>query len=214
MRTLLLPARALALIVAVWAVAAPTDCVAGTCRPGELFNYFTIHSAALLILAVLLAMLHTIRAGGQPPWLTTLRALATTYMMVSGAVFAAMVAHAERFGHSLSVPLSSTVLHFVLPVYALADFLMDPQRHRLRWATAWLALIFPALWGVYTMALLFPGSLRGRWVSRRGVVCAGPVRPHRPHHRARRRHQPTTHQGGTFWPRSPHTASEPTEQYV
>lgn len=151
--------RAAALVVAVWAVVSRADCalVTGTCPGFHLFSYFTVHSTLLLIVAVLLALLSTAVNGAEPVWLTAFRALATTYTVVSGTVFAVLLANAELFGHLFLVPLSSKVMHFVLPVYAVADFLLGPYRHRLRWSTVWVAMIFPALWAVYTLA-------RGRMV--------------------------------------------------
>lgn len=159
MRVVVVLARAGALAVASWALVSRADCafVTRTCLGTNLFSYFTIHSAVLLIVAVLLAMLHTLFRALEPGWLTGLRALATTYTVVSGTVFGVLLANAELFGHLFLVPLSSKVLHFVLPVYAVADFLLGPGRTRLRWATTWLATVFPALWAVYTL-------VRGRMV--------------------------------------------------
>lgn len=158
-RFVVLGVRAAALVVAVWAVVARADCalVTGTCRGINLFSYFTIHSTVLLMVAVLLAMLHTTVHRTEPVWLTVFRAVATTYMVVSGTVFGLLLANAELFGHLFLVPLSSKVLHFVLPVYAVADFLLGPYRHRLRWSTVWVAMVFPFLWAIYTLA-------RGRMV--------------------------------------------------
>ncbi|MFI7482724.1 Pr6Pr family membrane protein [Kocuria sp. M1R5S2] len=155
----LVAARAAALTVAVWALVSRADCafVTRTCLGSNLFSYFTIHSAFLLILAVLLTVLFTVSGRPEPGWLTALRALATTYTVVSGAVFGVLIANAEMFGHLFLVPLSSKVIHFVLPVYAVADFLLAPGRHRIRWASTWLATVFPALWAVYTL-------VRGRMV--------------------------------------------------
>lgn len=151
--------RAAAVAVAVWALVSRADCafVTRTCLGSNLFSYFTIHSAVLMVLAILLAVLHTVAGRPEPPWLTVLRALATTYTVVSGAVFGLLIANAEMFGHLFLVPLSSKVLHFVLPVYAVADLLLAPGRHRLRWATTWLSTVFPAAWAVYTL-------VRGRMV--------------------------------------------------
>ncbi|GGG60415.1 hypothetical protein GCM10011374_24080 [Kocuria dechangensis] len=154
MRFVVLVLRAAALVVALWALLARADCalVTGTCPAFNLFSYFTVHSTLLLIVAVLLALLSTAVRGAEPVWLTAFRALATTYTVVSGAVFAVLLANAELFGHLFLVPLSSKVMHFVLPVYAVADFLLGPYRHRLRWSTVWLAMVFPALWALYTLA--------------------------------------------------------------
>lgn len=159
MRVVVVVLRAAALAVAIWALVSRADCafVTRTCLGSNLFSYFTIHSAFLLVLAVLLAMLHTASGRQEPGWLTGLRALSTTYTVVSGTVFAVLLANAELFGHLFLVPLSSKVLHFVLPVYAVLDFLLAPGRNRLRWATTWVATVFPALWAVYTL-------VRGRMV--------------------------------------------------
>lgn len=159
MRVVVVALRAAALAVAIWALVSRADCafVTRTCLGSNLFSYFTIHSAFLLVLAVLLAMLHTASGRKEPGWLTGLRALSTTYTVVSGTVFAVLLANAELFGHLFLVPLSSKVLHFVLPVYAVLDFLVAPGRNRLRWATTWVATVFPALWAVYTL-------VRGRMV--------------------------------------------------
>lgn len=121
MRVVVVAARACALAVAVWALVSRADCafVTRTCLGSNLFSYFTVHSAVLLILAVL--------------------------------VFGVLLANAELFGHLFLVPLSSQVLHFVLPVYAVADFLLCPGRRRLRWAATWASTVFPALWAVYTL---------------------------------------------------------------
>lgn len=159
MRIVVVAVRACALAVAVWALVSRADCafVTRTCLGSNLFSYFTVHSAVLLILTVLLALLHTAAGAPEPGWLTGLRAMATTYTVVSGAVFGVLLANAELFGHLFLVPLSSQVLHFVLPVYAVADFLLAPGRRRLRWASTWASTVFPALWALYTL-------VRGRLV--------------------------------------------------
>ncbi|MFI7582513.1 Pr6Pr family membrane protein [Kocuria sp. M1N1S27] len=151
--------RACALAVALWALVSRADCafVTRTCLGTNLFSYFTIHSAVLMVLALLLATLYTAARAAEPGWLTGFRAMATTYTVVSGTVFGVLLANAELFGHLFLVPLSSKVLHFVLPVYAVADFLLAPGRRRLRWASIWVSTVFPALWAVYTL-------VRGRMV--------------------------------------------------
>lgn len=152
-------ARVCALAVALWALVSRADCafVTRTCLGTNLFSYFTIHSAVLFVLAVLLALLHTAARAAEPGWLTGLRVMATTYTVVSGIVFGVLLANAELFGHLFLVPLSSQVLHFVLPVCAVADLLLAPGRRRLRWAATWTSTVFPALWAVYTL-------VRGRLV--------------------------------------------------
>jgi hypothetical protein len=145
--------RMAALATAVWALGSRASCavVTGSCLGSNLFSYFTVHSAFLFILAVLVAACYTLFTDSEPAWLTALRAMAVTYTVVSGVVFAALLANATLFDYLFLVPLSSKVLHFVLPFYAVADFLFGPCRHRLGWSTAWLAMVFPLLWAAYTL---------------------------------------------------------------
>lgn len=153
MRPVVVLARTIAFVVAIWALVARSDCafVTQTCLGTNVFSYFTVHSAFLLVLALLLATMHAASRVPEPGWLTELRGLATTYTVVSGVVFGTLLANAELFNHMFLVPLSSRILHFVLPVYAVLDLLLSPGRNRLRWRTAWLSLVFPALWAVYTL---------------------------------------------------------------
>jgi hypothetical protein len=151
--------RTVALTVAIGALTMRANCafITRTCLGTNLFSYFTVHSTILLILVLGLALVHYILYGKEPMWLTVLRALATTYMVVSGIVFTIMLANAELFGYLFLVPASSKVLHFVLPVYAVADFLLGPGRHRLVVSTAWTSMVYPVLWAAYTL-------VRGRLV--------------------------------------------------
>ena len=143
--------RALALAVALHALVARAHCaLSGTCSGSNLFSYFTIHSVVMVILTVLAALLLTALGRSEPAWLTVARALATTYMLVSGFVFALLLFNASLFDYLFLVPLSSKVLHFVLPLYAALDFLLAPGRNRLRWSTLWICLVFPVAWAGYT----------------------------------------------------------------
>lgn len=159
MRWLILTTRVGAAATVVWALTTRAGCafVTETCLGTNLFSYFTIHSNLLLLVVLMIAVLHGLAGRAEPPWLTALRAMVTTYMVVSGATFALMVANAQLFDHLFLVPLSSKVLHFVLPPYAVLDFLLGPDRCRLPWSVAWASLAYPVLWAVYTFA-------RGRMV--------------------------------------------------
>ena len=159
MRWLVPLMRAAAVATLLWALLTRAGCafITNTCLGTNLFSYFTIHSNLLLLAVLVPALLYGLLDRPEPRWLTALRALATTYMAVTGVTFALMLANAQLFDHLFLVPLSSKVLHFVLPPYAVLDFLLAPGRHRLPWAFAWAALAYPVLWGAYTL-------VRGRMV--------------------------------------------------
>ncbi|WP_159616228.1 Pr6Pr family membrane protein [Arthrobacter zhaoguopingii] len=144
--------RATVLLVALAALYFRADCafLTYTCRPGQVFSYFTIHSTMLFVLTLGMSLA---RRGAEQEWLTAVRALAASYLMVSGLTFGMMVLNADLVGHVFRVSIPSRVMHFMLPVYAVLDLLLVPGRHRLRWRTGWASLVFPLLWGAYILVL-------------------------------------------------------------
>ncbi|WP_461107252.1 Pr6Pr family membrane protein [Tessaracoccus terricola] len=47
---------------------------------------------------------------------------------------------------------SNEVLHVVVPLAALLDWVFAPGRRRLGWSAIWAVLAFPVVWVVYTLA--------------------------------------------------------------
>lgn len=160
MRMFFLFVRVAALVTAVSALISRADCVfaTGTCLAANLFSYFTIHSNIIFVLVLIIAMYYATMSMHEPEWLTAVRALTTTYMIVSGLTFGLLMVNADLMNHLFLVPLSSKVLHFVIPGYAVLDFLLVPARHRLHWSVSWLSMVFPFMWAVYT---LIRGRLAG-----------------------------------------------------
>ncbi|TIH40157.1 Pr6Pr family membrane protein [Subtercola vilae] len=153
MRLFFVVVRILALGTVVTALIARADCVFAThtCRADNLLSYFTIQSN--LAYAVLLAVLLVLGVAGwrERSWMTAVRMLLTTYLIVSGVTFCLLILNAGLSDIPFLVPASSKILHFVIPAYALIDFLLNPARRRLRWAVLGVSLIFPALYGAYTL---------------------------------------------------------------
>jgi hypothetical protein len=160
MRWFVLIERVIVIVAAVSALRSRARCafVTDTCLAANLFSYFTIESALALVLVLVIAMGYAALSSREPEWLTALRALAVTYVVVSGVTFGLLLSNANLLNHTFLVPLSSKMLHFVLPVIAVLDFLLVPTRRRLPWNAAWLALVFPLLWAAYT---LIRGSTAG-----------------------------------------------------
>lgn len=154
MRIALLLLRSAALIVSLWALIARADCVFATqtCRADNLLSYFTIESnVAFAVLLATLIVRDLVVKKAETMLITAIRAIITSYLIVSGATFALLLSYSGLGEYSFLVPVSSKVLHFVLPVYALADFLFHPARRKLRWFAPLAALIFPAAYAVYTL---------------------------------------------------------------
>ncbi|RFA19361.1 Pr6Pr family membrane protein [Subtercola boreus] len=152
MKVLFLVLRTAALVTTFLALLSRADCVfaSGTCRASNLLSYFTIESnIAFVVLLVLLLARGLHRAERE--WLTVLRALVTAYLVVSGVTFVALIANAGIADYVFLVPTSEKVLHFVVPSYAILDFVFAPGRRRLHWNTVWVSLAFPLVYAAYTL---------------------------------------------------------------
>ncbi|MBG6237840.1 hypothetical protein IWX78_000795 [Mycetocola sp. CAN_C7] len=152
MRFVVAAVRVAVLAVTVWALLARTSCfyIYGTCVAINVLSYFTIQSHVIMVIALALSVFVGVSGAREPRWLTILRLLATTYVVVSGGVFALLVLDESLSPFLFQAPLSSKLLHFVLPFYAIGDFILLTRR-RLPWKTTWLALGFPVAWAAYTL---------------------------------------------------------------
>lgn len=126
----------------------------GTFNAGNFFSYFTIESNILAVVALLAGAL-AIYAGKKSVWLDYFRGAVTFFMVVTGIVFAVLLAGIEN-AQLTAVPWDNTVLHYIMPIAVAIDWLMDRPKRRFayRQAVAWM--IFPILYLVYS---LFRGPL-------------------------------------------------------
>ena len=141
-----------AAVAALVVVALATQLVQGRRDNGlqieNFFSYFTVLSncAAAAVLVVLVAR----PSLGYAPRFAVARGAVTLYMVVTGLVYAALLAPASA-DVGLTEPWVDAVVHEVAPVLLLVDWLVDPPGRRLsvRQVAAWL--IFPALYLVYSL---------------------------------------------------------------
>lgn len=113
------------------------------------FSFFT-NLSNLFAAAVLLAgAVHL--AGSRPPSprLDLLRNFAVVYITVVGIVFVALLRN-EDLG-SLR-PWINVLLHYVVPVAMVIDWMADPPAHRLTLAQLSLLQVFPLIYLAYTLA--------------------------------------------------------------
>ena len=115
------------------------------------FSYFTMQSAIAAVALWIVGGVISVRQSADPRWLLTARMLVTTYQIVSGVVYTLIVAQAVARGVSIQVPVTSQILHYWMPAYALVDWLMAPRRSSVGWRTLRVVLVFPLIWGAFTM---------------------------------------------------------------
>ncbi|KQQ20504.1 hypothetical protein C1I63_03205 [Rathayibacter caricis DSM 15933] len=115
------------------------------------FAYFTTQSNMAGVVLLGLSGLVALARTREPRWLSTVRALVLTYMVVSGIVFGLIAVEAGNRGVRVDVPWSSALLHFVIPTLAMLDWILGPGRRPVPWRSTLTVLGFPVVWGVITL---------------------------------------------------------------
>jgi hypothetical protein len=107
-------------------------------------SFFTIESN-LLAVGVL-----TYGALVRDGIIDGLRGASVTYLAITGLVYATMLSRGERVADS-RIGWVDLVLHTLMPIAVLLDWLLVPPVRRIRFASALIWLAFPIAYGVYTM---------------------------------------------------------------
>lgn len=137
---------------AATAIVAMTYQFAATADSGfqkaNFFSFFTIQ-ANLLAVATLL-LLAIVRRAERTPLYDGVRSGVVLYMAITGVVFALLLTGLQEELQT-TIPWVDFVVHKLMPVVLVVDWLTDPPRHRLplKVAAAWLSYI--VAWFVYTL---------------------------------------------------------------
>jgi hypothetical protein len=121
----------------------------GTFNPGNFFSYFTIESN-MFAAAILLVSAYCTARGKRSQLLSFLRGAATLYMVITGLVFAILLSGIKGV-HFTAVPRDNVILHYIMPVVVLLDWLIDvvPARLAFRCGLRWI--IYPLIYVGYTL---------------------------------------------------------------
>ena len=119
-------------------------------KPFNFFSYFTIESnifAFIILIVSALALANNKRFSK----LYLLRGAATLYMVITGIVFAVLLAGVE--GSILTaVPWDNIVLHYIMPVVLLVDWLVDKPNKTITFKSSFIWLIYPLTYVIYSLA--------------------------------------------------------------
>ena len=149
---------AMVVLVVVAIVATLLDTASrATINPFNFFGYFTMQSNIITALILLLAALATIRRRPQTPLLVLARACATTYIVIVGIVYNALLAGLEG---GVSLQWANWVLHVAFPIYAALDWILFGDHLTVPWRKFWIVLIFPVVW---IIVVIIRGATDG-WV--------------------------------------------------
>jgi hypothetical protein len=115
---------------------------------GNFFSFFTIQSNIIGVTALFALVL--VPRARRSPLFDGARSAAVLYMGITGVVFALLLSGLQEELQT-TIPWVDFVVHQLMPVVLVADWLVDPPRHRLpRWTVlAWLS--YPLAWFGYTL---------------------------------------------------------------
>jgi len=113
----------------------------------DFFSYFTIQSN---MMAVIVLLWVAMKSGDRNKQLLRdiVRGAPVLYLGVTGIVFAVLLSGLPL----VTVPFANTVLHKIMPVVLIVDWLLDPPHPGLSFRKALVWMVYPIAWLVYAMA--------------------------------------------------------------
>ncbi|HCT81547.1 MAG TPA: hypothetical protein DGT23_34235 [Micromonosporaceae bacterium] len=109
------------------------------------FSYFTNLSN---IVGALLFIYCGLRAEARSLTIDLLRGAATVYLATTGVVYNLLL---TNVGVGIVIPWVNTVIHAVMPLAAVIDWLVVAPSNRLRFKQTWVWLIFPLAYLAYIL---------------------------------------------------------------
>lgn len=112
------------------------------------FGYFTNLSNIVAALLLIVSAAYVYKSRKPSATDDLVRGAATLYMVITGVVYALLLT-GEDVG--LLLPWVNSILHVVMPVVVVADWLYQPPRTKLMARHILWWLLFPAMYLVYTL---------------------------------------------------------------
>ena len=136
-----------ALTLAVLGYAYSLNIAFGDGNPFDYFGYFTNQTSLLMGFLLITTGILTIVGRQGPDWLTPLRGVATTCLIVVAVIYNTLVP-----GTGTAPPWVSAILHMILPAFAVLDWVLVDDHRPLRWHRLWIVLPYPLIWLVVVLA--------------------------------------------------------------
>jgi hypothetical protein len=118
----------------------------GIFTPLNFFSYFTIQSNLIAVVVFLVGAARW-RATPSPTW-DLIRGAAVVYMTVTLIVFALLLSNIEV---DTALVWVDAVVHKIMPIAVIGDWLIDPPRQRISFVTSLRWLAYPLIWTAYTL---------------------------------------------------------------
>jgi hypothetical protein len=120
----------------------------GTFNPVNFFSFFTIESNIVAVAALLIGAMYA--AAGQSHKIDLFRGAATTYILIVGLGFSFLLAGLEDTAFT-AVPWDNVVLHYLMPLALIVDFIIDRPKQPITFKAAIWWLLFPVAYLIYSL---------------------------------------------------------------
>ncbi|WP_072802012.1 Pr6Pr family membrane protein [Rhodococcoides yunnanense] len=134
---------------AALAVAAlSTILVDGVGQPGfSVVNYFSYFTVLSNVLAIVVLLVGGLADPQSRPW-QLFRGAVTLYMVITGIIYAVLLANIDV---GVADAWTNNVVHRIMPVVILLDWILAPSRRRITEAQSLIWLVFPLVYGIYSL---------------------------------------------------------------
>lgn len=143
------------LVVAVLGYAYGIGIPVNGASPFDYFGFFTNQTSLITSAILIAAGVLGLRQRPSPDWLDAARAIATACMLVVAVIYNVLVP-----GTGSAPVWVSVLLHVLLPLAVMLDWLLVGDRRPLPWRLLWIVLPYPVLW---LIVVLVRGATDG-WV--------------------------------------------------
>jgi hypothetical protein len=117
--------------------------------PANFFSFFTIQSNLLAAAMLLYSAARAARPDSLPRR-DILRGAVTLYLLLTGIVYGVLLSGYQD-ALQTTIPWVDTVLHRIIPLVVVTDWLLDPPVARLRWRSVRWWLAYPIVYVAYTL---------------------------------------------------------------
>jgi hypothetical protein len=117
--------------------------------PANFFSFFTIQSNIFIAIMFLVSAYYLFK-GRQPSFLPLLRGAAALYIVTTGIVFSLLLSGLDA-NILTAVPWDNAVLHYIIPIVGLIDWLIDPPENKISFKKASIWLVYPIAYVIYSL---------------------------------------------------------------
>ena len=121
----------------------------GRFNAGDFFSYFTVEANTLTIVSLLVSG-YAVVAGRTSRGLDFFRGAVTLYMTTTILIFIVLLSGYPS-SELTAVPWDNTVLHYIMPIVVMLDWLIDSPRGGVAFRSALLWLAIPLLYLAYSL---------------------------------------------------------------